>query len=173
MTTLYDLTFPTLVAALKTQQSLLAKAEAYAAEKGIHIKELLESRLAPDMWPASQQIVITAMHAKMTVGKLTDIEPANEIAFGPASLEDAKKYLTETLELLASVTPEKVNGKETATVNAMMGPGFNPEMKAVDYVTGYLLPNVFFHVTTLYDILRNKGLELGKKDFLGGFVKLA
>lgn len=90
----------------------------------------------------------------------------------PADLESTKKYVTETLASLAAVKPEDVNGKEGEIVQAMMGPGFTPSMKAVDYVQGYLLPNVYFHVTTLYGILRNKGLELGKKDFLGLFVKI-
>ncbi|KAI1119822.1 hypothetical protein F5Y10DRAFT_259558 [Nemania abortiva] len=173
MTSLYDLTFPTLIAALKTQQSLLEKAEAYAAEKGTPVDDLLKARLAPDMWELSQQVVITALHSVMTVGKLTGSQNVNKVEFGPASLENAKKYLAETLETLASIKPEDVNGKEATTVTAMMGPNFSPEMKAVDYVQGYLLPNVFFHVTTMYDILRSKGLELGKKDFLGGFLKLA
>ncbi|KAJ8106506.1 hypothetical protein ONZ43_g7044 [Nemania bipapillata] len=172
MTTLYDLTFPTLIAALKTEQSLLEKAETFATEKGTPITELLEARLAPDMWALSQQITITALHATMTVLKLTGKE-GNKVEFGPADLETTKKYLTETLATLAAVKPEDVNSKEATIVTAMMGPNFNPEMKAVDYVQGYLLPNVFFHVTTLYDILRSKGLDLGKKDFLGGFIKLA
>ncbi|GAP90873.1 putative helix-turn-helix-domain-containing protein [Rosellinia necatrix] len=172
MTSLYDLTIPTLINALKAEQNLLAQAEAFAAEKGIPIAELLEARLAPDMWPLSQQIVITALHSAMTVLKLTGTPP-NKIEFGPASLEDSKKYLSETLELLSAVTPESVNGKEAQIVGAMMGPGTEVNMKAVDYVQGYLLPNVYFHVTTFYDILRSKGATLGKKDFLGTFLKLA
>ncbi|GAW22606.1 hypothetical protein ANO14919_121480 [Xylariales sp. No.14919] len=171
MTTLYDLTIPFLTNALKAEQHILAQAEAFAAEKSIPITELLEARLAPDMWPLSQQIVITALHSAMTVAKLTGVAPP-QINFGPAPLEDCKKYLAETLELLASVTPESVNGKEAQVVGAMMGPGAEAQMKALDYVEGYLKPNVFFHITTLYDILRSKGAPLGKKDFLSTFVRI-
>ncbi|KAI0912768.1 hypothetical protein F4823DRAFT_559698 [Ustulina deusta] len=169
MTTLYDLTFPFLIASLKAEQHLLAKAEAF---EGVSITEFLDARLAPDMWPLSQQIVISTLHAAMTVAKLTGTKP-NDITFGPASLEDAKKYLAETLVTLEAVTPESVNGKENEIVGAMMGAGKEVNMKAVDYVLGYLRPNVSFHVTTLYDILRSKGVPLGKADFLGGFIKLA
>ncbi|KAF2968704.1 hypothetical protein GQX73_g4909 [Xylaria multiplex] len=171
MTTLYDLTVPFLINALKAEQHLLAQAEAFATEKGIPIAELLESRLAEDMWPLSQQIVITAIHSKMTVLKLTGNAPV-DINFGPAPLEDCKKYLTETIALLESVTPESVNGKESTSVGAMMGPGPEVPMKAVDYVEGYLKPNVLFHVTTLYDILRSKGASLGKKDYLSTFIRV-
>ncbi|KAI0409217.1 hypothetical protein F4802DRAFT_240273 [Xylaria palmicola] len=172
MTSLYDLVFPTLINVLKAEQHLLSKAEAFAAEKGTPINELLETRLAPDMWPLSQQIVISALHAALTVSKLTGAAP-NKIVFGPASLEDSKKYLAETLEALQAVKPETVNGKEAEIVTAMMGAGPDANMKALDYVQGYLLPNVFFHLTTLYDILRSKGVELGKRDYIQGFVKLA
>ncbi|KAI0451001.1 hypothetical protein F5B21DRAFT_528317 [Xylaria acuta] len=172
MTSLYDLTIPFLINALKAEQHLLAQAEALAAEKGTPISELLESRLAPDMWPLSQQIVISALHSAMTVLKLTGTPPP-KIEFGPASLENCKKYLAEVLELLQAVKPEAVNGKEGETVTAMMGAGAEVNMKAVDYVTGYLTPNVYFHLTTLYDILRSKGATLGKKDFIQTFVRLA
>lgn len=82
MTTLYDITFPPLINALKSAQNLVAQAEAHAAEKGTPITELFEARLAPDMWPLSQQIVITALHSAMTVAKLTGATP-NKIEFGP------------------------------------------------------------------------------------------
>ncbi|KAI0429163.1 hypothetical protein F5Y09DRAFT_342991 [Xylaria sp. FL1042] len=168
MASLYDLTIPFLTNALKAQQHLLSKAEGFE----VSTNDLLESRLAPDMWPLSQQIVITALHAAMFVAKVTG-NPPNQINFGPASLEDAKKYLAETLKTLEGVTPESINGKEDQIIGAMMGPGNEVNMKAVDYAQGYLTPNVFFHLTTAYDILRSKGVPLGKADFLSGFVKRA
>ncbi|KAI0551521.1 hypothetical protein F4679DRAFT_538265 [Xylaria curta] len=171
MTSLYDLTIPFLTNVLKTQQDLLAQAEAFATEKGTPISELLEARLAPDMWPLSQQIVITTLHAAMTVLKLTGTPPP-KITFGPASLEDSKKYLAETIDLLKAVKPEDVNGKEAQVVSAQMGAG-EVNMKALDYVQGYLQPNVYFHLTTLYDILRSKGVSLGKKNYIQNFIKLA
>lgn len=85
MTTLYDLTFPTLINALKTQQSLLEKAEAFAAEKGTPVTDITEARLAPDMWPVNQQISIVALHATMTIAKLTGSPAANSVPFGPGT----------------------------------------------------------------------------------------
>ncbi|KAI8948623.1 hypothetical protein F4801DRAFT_445187 [Xylaria longipes] len=171
MTSLYDLTIPFLTNALKAEQHLLAQGEAFAAEKGTPMSEILEARLAPDMWPLSQQIVISCLHAAMTVLKFTGTQPP-KIEFGPASLETSKKYLSEVIELLEAVKPEAVNGKEGETVAAMMSGGEVP-MKGIDYVQGYLTPNVYFHLTTLYDILRSKGVTLGKKDFVQTFIKIA
>ncbi|TGJ78872.1 hypothetical protein E0Z10_g9893 [Xylaria hypoxylon] len=171
MTTLYDLTIPFLIKALKTEQNLLAKAEAFATEKGTPIAELLETRLAPDMWPLSQQIVIITLHAALAVLKLTGTPPP-KINFGPAPLEDCKKYLAETLVILEAVTPESVNGKEEEIVGAMTGGATEAKMKALDYVEGYLKPNIYFHITTHYDILRSKGATLGKGDYLNPFVTI-
>ncbi|KAI8631431.1 hypothetical protein F5Y19DRAFT_395974 [Xylariaceae sp. FL1651] len=171
MTTLYDLTVPFLISALTAEQNLLAKAEAHAAEKGTPIAELLETRLADDMWPLSQQATIIALHAGLAMLKLTGTTPPT-VNVGPAPLEDCKKYLTEVLEFLKTIKPESINGKEAEIVGAQAGAG-ELKMKAVDYVQGYLVPNVLFHVTTTYDILRSKGLSLGKKDFISTFLRLA
>jgi hypothetical protein len=84
MTTLYDLTVPILINALKAEQHLLSKAEAFASEKGTDIEELLKARLSDDMWPLSQQIVISALHSSLTVQKLTGKTP-NKVNFGPGT----------------------------------------------------------------------------------------
>ena len=81
MTSLYDLTIPFLTTVLKTEQSLLEKAEKF---EGASTQELLEARLAPDMWPLSQQIVISTLHATMAVAKLTGKTP-NSVNFGPGT----------------------------------------------------------------------------------------
>lgn len=90
-----------------------------------------------------------------------------------ASLEDSKKYLSETLAFLATVKPEDLNGKEDKLLKAQLGPGYEPETTAFNYVQGYLLPNIYFHLTTLYNLLRGQGVPLGKKDYISGFVRLA
>ncbi|KAI0965801.1 hypothetical protein F4678DRAFT_451289 [Xylaria arbuscula] len=167
MATLYELSIPFLIKALKAEQHLISKAESFGT---VSVNDLLESRLAPDQWPLSQQFVISALHAASAVAKLTGATP-NKITFGTASLEDSKKYLAETIALLETVKPESVNGQEEKIVTAQLGPGKEPNFKAIDYVQGYLIPNVYFHLTTAYSILRNKGVPLGKFDFIGGFVK--
>lgn len=91
MATLYDFAFTTFINLLKTQQGLLEKAEAYAAEKGIDVSELLEARLAPDMWPASQQITISCLHASNAIVKLAGGE-ANNVPFGPGMFRRLQQY---------------------------------------------------------------------------------
>ncbi|KAI1197861.1 hypothetical protein F5X97DRAFT_301133 [Nemania serpens] len=171
MTSLYDIVVPTLTSILKAEQHLLTQAEAFAAEKGTPISEILELRIAPDMWPLSQQIMITALHTGSFLSKVAGLTP-NKVVFGPASLEDSKKYLAESLAFLETVKPEDLNGKEDKVLTAQLGPGYEPEMTAVNYAQGYLLPNVYFHLTTLYNLLRSNGLQLGKKDYISSFVRL-
>ncbi|KAK5630299.1 hypothetical protein RRF57_006014 [Xylaria bambusicola] len=92
-----------------------------------------------------------------------------------ASLDDLKTYVAETIATLESVKPEEVNGKEGEVFQAMLGqddqgkPLFK-SMKAINFIEGYVKPNVFFHLTTLYDLLRWKGLSIGKGDYLGAFL---
>lgn len=84
MTSLYDLSIPTITNILKAQQHLLAQAEAFAAEKGTPISEILDLRIAPDMWPLSQQIVISSIHVGSFLSKVAGLTP-NKVVFGPGT----------------------------------------------------------------------------------------
>lgn len=84
MTSLYDIVVPTLTSILKAEQHLLTQAEAFAAEKGTPISEILELRIAPDMWPLSQQIMITALHTGSFLSKVAGLTP-NKVVFGPGT----------------------------------------------------------------------------------------
>ncbi|KAI1821171.1 hypothetical protein F4861DRAFT_542217 [Xylaria intraflava] len=173
MATFYDSVIPTLINALKTEQHLLTKGEAFAAEKNVPFTEFLEARLAPDMWNLSQQVTISTVHSAGFIAKVVggdiSIPP-----LGPASLEDAKKYLAETIAILESVKPESINGQEEKIITAYLSADVPAApMKAFDYALGYLTPQLYFHFTTLYAILRSKGVPIGKKDFISNFIKLA
>ncbi|KAI1437362.1 hypothetical protein GGR50DRAFT_98363 [Xylaria sp. CBS 124048] len=173
MTALYDIVIPTLTNILKAEQDILAKGEAWAAEKGTPFSDLIEASLAPDMWNLSQQFTITAVHVTMFTAKITGATP-NTVPMGPASLADVKKYLAETIQTLEAIKPADINGKENQILGAFLGAANpNAPMKAVDYVQGYLMPHVYFHTTTAYAILRSKGVPLEKGDFSGRMVKLA
>ncbi|KAI0391222.1 hypothetical protein F5Y17DRAFT_20177 [Xylariaceae sp. FL0594] len=171
MTTFYDFTFPTVANILKSEQHLLDVAETLAKEKDIPVSELLDARVAPDMWPLSQQITISCMHAKNAVEKLGGGKVEKEFPFGPASLEDCKSLLAEALKAVESVKAEDANARTAEVVGAYMGAAGELPMVAVDYATGYLLPNLYFHATTVYDILRGKGASIGKRDFIAPHLK--
>jgi uncharacterized protein len=155
--TMYQATVPTCTRALNSLAAILEKASAYIQTRKIDPAVLLQSRLYPDMLPLSVQIFI-----------------ANDIAGGGAARLDGKdKTLPEliantrgTVEYLASLKPQQFEGSEDRTVTWQTRSS-SKSMQGMPYLFGHLLPNVFFHVTTAYVILRQAGLDIGKQDYLG------
>lgn len=87
-----------------------------------------------------------------------------------SSLEEAKKQLSTILSYVESTTPESINGKEGNVTGAKVGPGDDLPMTVFNYITGYMTPQILFHITTAYDILRANGAKIGKGDYLGAFI---
>ena len=162
-TELYDLTVPVFTRALKALSGLLDKAVAHAGEAGA--EALLSNRLAPDMHPLSKQVQIACDGAKLCVARLSGAEaPVNEDV--ETTIAELKARIAATLEWIGSVPREAIDGQEDREV-VLKFPGGEWPFKGQGYVIGFALPNFFFHVTTAYGLLRQAGVPLGKRDFLG------
>ena len=162
-TELYDLTVPVFTRALKALSGLLDKAMAHAGEADA--TALLSNRLAPDMHPLSKQVQIACDGAKLCVARLSGAEaPVNEDV--ETTIPELKARIAATLEWIGSVPREAIDGQEDREV-VLKFPGGEWPFKGQAYVIGFALPNFFFHVTTAYDLLRQAGVPLGKRDFLG------
>ncbi|CAJ2509689.1 Uu.00g147150.m01.CDS01 [Anthostomella pinea] len=168
MASLYDLSIPVLTNMLACEESLLKKAEDFAVENKIPVTELLEARIHDDMLPLGLQIVITINQARRALETLTDLQaPALEKEALPQ--EEYHTQLSEMLKLLSDTKPESIKVQPSDTVSILIPTG-EVKCSAVEFVTGFTLPNAYFHVTTMYDILRMKGVPLGKKDYLMHFL---
>ena len=162
-TELYDLTVPVFTRALKALSDLLDKAVAHAGEAGADA--LLSSRLAGDMHPLSKQVQIACDGPKLCVARLSGIEaPVNEDT--ETTIPELKARIAATLDYIASVPREAIDGQEDRDV-VLKFPGGEWPFKGQGYVTGFALPNFFFHVTTAYGLLRQAGVPIGKRDVLG------
>ena len=162
-TELYDLTVPVFTRALNALSGLLDKAVAHAGEAGA--EALLSNRLAPDMHPLSKQVQIACDGAKLCVARLSGAEaPVNEDV--ETTIAELKARIAATLEWIGSVPREAIDGQEDREV-VLKFPGGEWPFKGQGYVIGFALPNFFFHVTTAYGLLRQAGVPLGKRDFLG------
>lgn len=162
-TELYDLTVPVFTRALKALSGLLDKAVAHAGEAGADA--LLANRLIGDMHPLSKQVQIACDSAKLCVSRLSGIEgPVNEDT--EATIPELKARIASTLAFIASVPREAIDGQEDREV-VLKFPGGEWPFKGQAYVIGFALPNFFFHLTTAYGLLRQAGVPLGKRDFLG------
>ena len=162
---MYSASVPILGRALDNLQSWFDKAEAFAAAKKFDPQVLLAARLAPDMLPFTKQVQIACDSAKFGVARLSGVE-APKFDDTEVSLADLRQRIAKTLEYIRSVPAPRLDGTEDKDIVVPRRDG-SLTLKGEFYLKHYVLPNVFFHVTTAYALLRHNGLEIGKGDFLG------
>lgn len=164
-TELYDLTVPVFTRGLKALSALLDKAVAHAAEAGEDAEGYLALRLAPDMHPLSKQVQIACDGSKLCVARLSGVEaPVNEDT--ETTIAELQARIAATLAFIGSVPREAIDGQEDREV-VLKFPGGEWPFKGQAYVVGFALPNVFFHLSTAYGLLRQASVPIGKRDFLG------
>lgn len=151
---------------LSALDKILDKAVAYADSKKIEHNTLLTARLAPDMFHLIKQVQIATDNAKGCVARLAGVEiPKYED--NEASFADLKARIAKTIAFLQTFKPEQLDGTEDKTITLQLGPNTR-EFNGLDYLLNHAHGNVYFHMTIAYAILRHNGLEIGKRDFMGG-----
>ncbi len=170
---LHQATIPTLARALRNASSILDKAEAWAAEKQkttppvLSVEQgLVQQRLVPDMFPFSRQVQIATDVAKGCAARLAGVDPP-KYEDNEASFAELKARIAKTVAFLESVDAASVDASVGRTITLKSG-GRDLSFAAPDYVAQFVIPNVFFHLTMSYALLRQAGVPVGKLDFLGG-----
>ncbi|MBX3618474.1 MAG: DUF1993 domain-containing protein [Rhizobacter sp.] len=163
--TQYSASVPVFVRMLGNLVKWIDKAEAHAQAKKFDPSVYLVARLAPDMLPFSRQIQIACDGAKFCVARLAGVD-APKHDDSEASLADLKARIASTLAFIQSVPADQITGSEDKDINVPRRDGVFV-MKGEAYLKHYAMPNVYFHVTTAYALLRHNGVELGKADYLG------
>lgn len=163
---IYDASVPVLAAQLAALSKILAKAEAHAAAKGFKPEALLQARLAPDMHPLPNQIQIASDAAKGLGARLAGVEvpsfPDTETTF-----PELQTRIEKTLAFLKGLDRAAFAGADEKEIVIKAG-GNEWKMPGRQFLATFALPNFFFHVTIAYALLRHNGVEIGKRDFLGG-----
>ncbi len=162
---MYQASVPVFSRALNNLAAILEKAAAHAEARKIDPAVLINYRLYPDMLPLLKQIQIASDSAKGGVARLAGGEPP-KYEDNEASIAELIARLRKTVAYLESVKPEQLDGSEDKTVSWKTQTATRT-MQGMPYLLNHVTPNVYFHVTTAYDILRHCGLEIGKQDFLG------
>jgi len=159
------MTVPFFTKNLRSLKAILAKGAEHAKSAGMSEADLLDSRLAPDMFPLVKQVQIATDNAKGAVARLADAEPL--------VLPDEETTIAQLIEriekvevYLATFTPEQFDGADTRSITLPYYPG--KFMTGHDYFTEFALANFFFHFNMAYAILRMVGVPLGKGDYIGG-----
>jgi hypothetical protein len=163
--TMYDTLVPTANRMLGNLSTFLDKAEAFAAAKKIEAAVLLNSRLAPDMLPLTRQVQIASDMVKGAAARLSATE-VPKFEDNETTIAELKARIAKTLAFVNSVDAAKFGGSEDRDVTLQTRTG-DRHFKGLNYLRDYVLPNVYFHTTVTYAILRHNGVELGKNDFIG------
>jgi hypothetical protein len=157
---IYDASIPPLIHMLGSLSTILSKGEAHG---GI---DPAEARLAPDMLPLKNQVYIATDGAKGCGGRLAGVEiPKYEDT--ETTYPELKARVAKTIAFLKTLDRKSFAGAENKEI-VLKFPNTTLEYNGRDYVGNFVMPNTFFHITVVYGILRNRGVALGKNDYLGG-----
>ncbi len=166
---MYDACIPSLIRGLTNLSGFLDKAAAYAEAKKFDSAVLTQLRLYPDMHPLLRQVQIACDTAKGAVGRLSQSEIPKH-ADTETTLAELKGRIAKTLEFVKSITPAQLQGAEAREVELKFPSGV-AKFTGASYLTDFVLPNFYFHISMVYALLRSNGVELGKSDFLGAIQK--
>ena len=162
---MYQASVPRFANVLGNLSNILDKAQAHVDAKKLDANALLNFRLYPDMFPLSRQVQIACDTANGLVARLAGVEiPVHEN--NEASFADLKGRIAKTIAFMQSIPAEKIDGTEDKDIVTKRGDK-ETHYKGMQFLLGHAVPNVYFHVTTAYNILRHNGVEIGKRDFLG------
>lgn len=162
---MYEIAVPPMIRSLTNLRSILEKAATHAETKKIAPSVLVNARLYPDMFPLVRQVQIATDVAKGAVSRLAGVEPPKYEDI-ETTFEELFARVDKTVALLESTDPKQLEGSEENTILLSMHDK-TVTFKGLPYLVDFVLPNVYFHVATVYAILRHNGVEIGKKDFLG------
>ena len=169
--TLFDLTVGTYTQVLESAIGFLEKSKAHFIENGIDLNEIVGSTLCEDMQNFYFQVVSANHHSTKTIEALTSGEfgpPAHAFGHQPQEGDyDALIAMTkDSVEMMKAQDVDAINALAEKTITFKMGASELP-FTTENFVLSFSLPNFYFHATTAYDILRMKGVKIGKMDFLG------
>ena len=168
---IYKASVPMFVALTTNMGTWLDKAEAHAKAKKFDIEVLMQARLAPDMLPLHAQIHIATSWAKNAICRLAGQTPP-DFSGDEKTFAEMKARIARTLDIVQSVSEADLKDAVDRPITFNLGPEIKMTLPGSEYLTNLSMPNFYFHVTTMYDILRHNGVELGKQDFLAGAFQI-
>ncbi|KAG5944934.1 hypothetical protein E4U53_006790 [Claviceps sorghi] len=160
----YDASIPLTKEALEALKAVLKK-----GSEAPNAASLPEARLIQDMLPLSFQVHFVTDLAQKLVARATGTEPLT-FENNLQTFDEFFQRIDKVQDILAKADKEIINKRVDETVTIGLGPGKEGQMVIRNYLSGFILPNLFFHVTTAYNIMRKEGVPLGKMDYLTPFL---
>jgi len=163
---MYALSHDVFKKSLGQLQHLMEKGIANAKARNFDTSVLVGARLAPDMLAFSKQIQLTSDFAKNSMARLAGIDPP-KFEDNETTMEELLARVKKTLEYIDTVPATALEGSETRDIRIPLRDR-TVEFKGLPFLQHWALPNFFFHFVTAYNVLRHNGVDIGKRDFLGG-----
>jgi hypothetical protein len=163
---LYAATIPSYQQILLSVSGLIDSAEAFCAAQGVSPDDIIQVRLAPDMLPFAYQVKSTAVHSLGAIEGVRRGSFSPDMTTPPATFAALKTRIADTQAALARIEPAEVDGFIGRDMRFVAGER-QLEFTAENFLLSFSLPNFYFHAATAYDILRWKGVRIGKRDFTG------
>ncbi len=164
---LYDAFVPSCQQILSGMAGMIDKAEAHISEHGLDDAELIEAKLADDMWPLPYHVRSCWMHSAYALQQIPTGEFTPDFSSLPENWDAMRSLIADAQSGLADATPELFDDHADKTVGFVMGGKRLMDLTGANMLLSFNQPNFYFHATTFYDILRHKGVALSKRDYLG------
>ena len=161
---MYEVSVPLFVQTLKGLDGVLDKAAAHYEANGMDFSELVSSRFAPDMFTFAEQIQRACHHSTLAVSRYAQADQP-DVARAQDSLEGFKAQIATALAFLENISPDQCEGSEDREAKFEVRIG-EISFTGRDMLIHFSIPQVMFHATTAYDLIRHAGVEVGKQDFL-------
>jgi hypothetical protein len=163
---MYTVSIPVFIQHLNGLNTVLDKAATWAAARKVNETDLLNMRLSPDMFNLARQARAATDHAANAAARLSGKEPL-KFANDETTIPQLKDRIAKTIDYLKSIKQTEIDGTETKDISITFPSGQTRQFTGQGLLLGNSLPNFFFHTTTAYDIVRQCGVEIGKRDFMG------
>ncbi len=163
---LYAATVPSYLQILRSVTGLLGKAQAFCAERSLAPEEIIEARLAPDMLPFAYQVRSTVTHSVGAIEGLRRGTFSPDRSAPPGSFAQLETLVRGAQTTLGALDPAELDGYADRDMLFVSGER-RLAFTGADFLLSFSQPNFYFHATTAYDILRWKGVAIGKRDFTG------
>jgi hypothetical protein len=163
--TMTQSSLPVFEIGLNALSTVLDKAAAFAAAKKVDPAVLLGWRLAPDMFALARQVQTACDQAKNGTARLAGAEPP-KFEDNETSIDQLKERIAKTVAFLKTLDGKAIDASVDKEITFPLGPN-KGQMKGIDYLNHFVLPNFYFHLTAAYVIVRHCGVEIGKRDFVG------
>jgi len=162
---MYEASVPRLVRILGNLDGILDKAQAHVDAGRASERALMDARLAADMYPFSKQVQIACDKSRSAVARLAGL-PVPKYDDDEQTLAELKARIARTIGFLRSVPADRIVGTEDKEVDLPVA-GQPARYRGMQLLLDHSLPNVYFHVVTAYALLRQAGVPVGKRDYLG------